>query len=123
MRKIPPTSTGMKLLDPVRPCSVAGAGERDRKLAFPLALALRVLEGVVERCEKLEPPLDSRVVISHFTNAFEGLVIREDAKLRAPYVASQAFDGPDNAASFQVKRSPVPLRIESSAADVSDGPH
>ena len=41
MRKIPPSSTGMRLLDPVRSCSVAGPGKRDRKSAFPLALPLR----------------------------------------------------------------------------------
>ena len=32
-----------------------------------------------------------------------------------------ALDGPDNAASFQVERSPVSLGNEGSAADVSDG--
>ena len=41
MRKIPPSSTGMRLLDPVRSCSVAGTGKRDRKSAFLLALPLR----------------------------------------------------------------------------------
>ena len=33
------------------------------------------------------------------------------------------FDGPDNAASFHNKQSSLPLRIEGSAADVSDEPH
>ena len=55
-----------------------------QKIGISVGAALAVLEGVVERCEKLEPPLDSRVVIAHFANAFERLVIREDAKLRAP---------------------------------------
>ena len=41
MRKIPPSSTGIRLLDPVRSCSVAGPGKRDRKSAFLLALSLR----------------------------------------------------------------------------------
>ena len=45
------------------------------------------------------------------------------AKIRAPKVASKAFDGPNNAASFRVERGPAPLGIEASAADVSDGPH
>ena len=54
------------------------------EVGISVGAALAVLEGVVERCEKLEPPLDSRVVISHFPNAFERHVIREDAKLRAP---------------------------------------
>ena len=71
-----------------------------------------------QRCEKLEPPPDFRIVIPHFAKAFERLLIREDVKLRAPYVASKAFDDPDNAASFQVKRGPVPIRIERSAADI-----
>ena len=55
-----------------------------QEIGISVGAALAVLEGVVERCEKLEPPLDSRVVIPHFANAFERLVIREDAKLRAP---------------------------------------
>ena len=50
-------------------------------------------------------------------------MIREDARLRAPEVASKSFDGPDNAASLQVERRTVPLGIEGSAADGSDGPH
>ena len=41
MRKIPPSSGGMRLLDPVRLCSVAGSGQRDRKSAFSLALPSR----------------------------------------------------------------------------------
>ena len=41
MRKIPPSSGGMRLLGPVRSCSVAGSGQRDRISAFPLALPLR----------------------------------------------------------------------------------
>ena len=60
---------------------------------------------------------------SHFADAFERLVIREDAKLRAPEVASKAFDSPDNATSVKVERSLVPLGIEGSAADVGDGPY
>ena len=71
--------------------------------------ALGVLEGVVEYGKKLEPPLGSHIVISHFTNAFDRLMVRQDAKLGASEVASKAFDGPDNAASFHVKRSPLPL--------------
>ena len=49
------------------------------KIGISVGAALAVLEGVVERCEKLEPPLDSRVVIPQFANAFERLVIRDDA--------------------------------------------
>ena len=78
---------------------------------------------MVERRSKLEPPLDARIVDSHFADASVRRVIRPYAKLRAPKVASKVFDGPDNAASFQVERGPVPLRIEGSAADIIDGPH
>ena len=53
-----------------------------QNIGVSLGAALAVPEGAVERCEKLEPPLDSRVVIFHFSNAFERLVIREDAKRR-----------------------------------------
>ena len=98
-----------------RPSAVVFRGrlwQMRREIGVSIGAALAVLQGVVERGEKLEPPLDSRVVISHFVSAFERLVIRGDAKPRAPEVASKAFDGPDNAVSFQLKRSPVPLRIE-----------
>ena len=45
MRKILPSSTGVRLLDPLRSCSVTGSGKRDRKSAFPLALPLRYSQG------------------------------------------------------------------------------
>ena len=54
-----------------------------QKISISVCAALALLKGVVERCEKLEPPLDSRIVIPHFANAFERLVIREGANLRA----------------------------------------
>ena len=41
MRKRPSSSTGVRLLDPLRSHSVASSGKRDRKSAFPLALPLR----------------------------------------------------------------------------------
>ena len=40
-RKIPLSSTGVRLLDPLRSCSVLGSGKRDRKSVFPLALPLQ----------------------------------------------------------------------------------
>ena len=94
-----------------------------QEIGISVIAALAMLEGVVKRGETLKPPLYLRIVISHFGNACERLVIRGDAKLCVPKVASNAFDGPDSASSFQVRRNPVPLRIEGSAADVSDGPH
>ena len=60
-------------------------------------------------------------MVPHFADALERLVILKDAELRAPKIATKAVDGPDNAASFQVERSPVPLGIEGSAADICDG--
>ena len=41
MRKIPTSSTGMRLLNPVRSCFEADSGKRDRKSAFPFGLPLR----------------------------------------------------------------------------------
>ena len=41
MREIPPSSTGVRLLDTLRSCFVAGSDERDRKATFPLALPFR----------------------------------------------------------------------------------
>ena len=92
-------------------------------LSVGIGAALAVLEGVVKRGDKLELPLDAHVVVPHFADAFKRLMIRKYAKLRAPKVASKAFDCSHNAASFQVERSLVPLRIEGSAADISNGPH
>ena len=43
MRNIPQSSAGLRLLDPLRSCSVAVSSNRDRKSAFPLALPLRYL--------------------------------------------------------------------------------
>ena len=63
-----------------------------QEIGISVGAALAVLEGVIERGEKLEQPLDSSNVISHFAHAFERLVIREDAKLRALEAASKAFD-------------------------------
>ena len=94
-----------------------------QEVGLSIGAALAALESVVERGEKPEPRLDSRIVVSHIADAFECLVTREDAKLGAPEVGSKEFDGPDNAASLQVERSPVPLRIKGSAADVRDGPN
>ena len=54
------------------------------KIGISVGAALAILEGVVERGEKLEPLLDSRIVISHCVNAFEGLMTQEDVKRRAP---------------------------------------
>ena len=124
MRNIPPSSsTGVRLLDPLRSCSEAGSWRTGQEIGISVGSSLAVLEGVVERGENVEPPLDAGIVVYHFPNALERLVIKKDAKIRAPKVASKTFDDPNNAASFQVERGPVPLGIEVSAAYIRDGPH
>ena len=41
MRYMPPSSTGLRLVEPFRTCSVAGSGKRDSVSALPFALPLR----------------------------------------------------------------------------------
>ena len=43
------------------------------------------------------------------------------AELGAPTIAAKAFESPNGAAGLQIKRSPMPLRVERSSADVRDG--
>ena len=76
--------------------------QTSQEIGIAVGAALAVLEGVVERGEKLDPPLDACIVVSHFADAFKRLVIRKDAKLRARKATSKASDGPENAVSFQV---------------------
>ena len=45
------------------------------------------------------------------------------AELGSPKVTAEAFESPNVAAGLQIKRSPVPLRLERSSADVRDGFH
>ena len=61
-----------------------------QEIGIYVGVSLAVLEGVIERGEKLEPPLHSRIVVAHFADAFERLVIRNDAKLCAE-VASKVL--------------------------------
>ena len=82
-----------------------------QEIGFSVGVALAVLESVVERGEKLEPSLDSRIVVYHFADAFELLGNGKDAKLSAPEVASKAFDGPDNSCQ-------LPSRAKSSASRI-----
>ena len=41
MRHMPPSSTGVRLVEPFRSCSVAGSDKRGRKSALPFELLLR----------------------------------------------------------------------------------
>ena len=121
MRYIPPFSTGLRNVDPLRSCSVAGSDKRDRKSVLPFALPLRYSSVVVERGEELETSLDSGVMVPHVVYGFQGLVVGEFAELGAPKIAAKAFESPNDPAGLQIKRSPMPLRVERSSADVRDG--
>ena len=71
---------GVRLLDPLRSCSVTGSGKRDRKSAFiSVGAAYAVFEGVVEGSEELKPPLDSRVMVPYFADALKRFVVRKYA--------------------------------------------
>ena len=109
-----------------RPTTVVCCGglrQAGEKISISVGAALAILEGVAERGEEFEPPLDSLVVVPYLTDALKCFVDRKHAKLRAPQVTSESLDGPGNAASFQVQRGLVPLGIEGSAADISHGPY
>ena len=50
-------------------------------------------------------------------DAFERLVVPKDAEGGIPQVSSETVDNPDDAASLEIERGPVSLRLEGSAAD------
>ena len=60
-------------------------------------------------------------MVPRFADIFYFLVVQINDVLRAPKVASKALDGPGNAVSFQVERSPVSLRAEGGTVDTSYG--
>ena len=112
--------------EPARSTAIVFRGrlwQTGQEIGISVGDSLTVLEGVVESGEELEAPLDPRIVVGHFADAFERLVIRKHVKPRAPEVASKALDGPDNAANFLVERSQMTLGIEGGAADIRDGLH
>ena len=113
--------TGLKLVKPLRSYPVAGSGKWARKIGDAAGAAFAILECAIERGEELEPSLDSGVVVPHFAHAFQCLVVREYSELGAPKVAAKAFESPDDAASLQINRCPMPLRVERSSADVRGG--
>ena len=66
-------------VDAARPTAVVVCGglrQAVEKKQHSLAAALAVLEGVVERGEGLEPPLDARVVAPHSADALKRFVFR-----------------------------------------------
>ena len=60
-------------------------------------------------------------MVPHFSYDFQCLVVGEYAELGSPKVAAEAVESPKDAAGLQVKRSPVPFRVERSSADIGDG--
>ena len=80
-----------------------------------------VFKGVIECGEKLEPSLNSGVVVPHFAIAFQNLGVGEYSELGAPKAVAEALESPDDAASLRIERSPMPFRVERSSADVRDG--
>lgn len=96
---------------------MAGSGKRDRTIDVSISAVLATLECVVELGDKLDPSLDARVVVPHFADALQCLVIRQHAGLCVPKVASKSFDRPVNVVA------PGPLGIEGRAADTRNDPH
>ena len=112
----------VRRLGPVRSRSVAGCGGRERKSALPLiSRAILVLQGVGVGGDELQPTLDASVVLADFSDALEGLVIRVDVEFGGSEVVAEAFDGPNDAAGFEVKGGPGSFVVESGAAGKDDG--
>ena len=59
-------------------------------------------------------------MVPHFAYAFQCLVVEEYAELGSPKVSSETFESPNDAAGLEIKKSPMPLRVERSSADISD---
>ena len=94
-----------------------------QEVCVAVRAAFAVLECVVERGEELELPLDSCVVVPHFSYAFQGLMITKYAEFGSPKATSEAFENPNDAADLQVKRSTKPLRVDRSSADIRNRFH
>ena len=81
MKKMPPSSTGVRLLDPLRWVFRGRLWQAGEKISIAVGAALAVLESVVERGEELEPPMDSRVVVPYLGDALQYFVVQKYAKL------------------------------------------
>ena len=92
-----------------------------QEVGVAVGVTFAALECVVERGEDLEPPLGLCIVGLHFANALQYLVVGEYAALSPPKLPSEVFEGPNDAAGLQIKRSPMSLRVELSTADIRDG--
>ena len=78
---------------------------------------MAVIQSIVVCREEFEPSSDSGVVLSNIGEALEGLVVRDDSEGGTLQISAEAFDAPDDAASLEVERCSVALRLEGSAAD------
>ena len=96
-------------------------GQVGQEVGVPVGTAFARFQGVAVRSEDFQPSVYPRVVFSDLVEAFERLVIRKLSGFRTPKVAAKALDAPDDAARFQIERSPVAFRLDGSAADEHDG--
>ena len=60
-------------------------------------------------------------MVPHFAYAFQCLGVGEYAELGSSKVSAEVFESPNDAAGLQMKRSPMPFRVERSSADIRDG--
>ena len=111
------SSDGKGLLEPLRSSAVVGKGKWERKSA-PLGTAFVIFQGAGVRDKELYLPLYSWVVFCDLVEAFERLAVRKKHKNGTPQIAAKALDAPDDAAGFQVVRSPV--RSDSIVARLMD---
>ena len=82
--------------------------------------AFAILQGVVVSGQKFNLAFDGRVVVAHFVDILEGLVVGENPELVQPEVAAYILDAPYDGSSFQVQGDPVALGWQGGTADVDD---
>lgn len=87
-----PSSARIRLVDALRPCSVAGSCKWAGQSALMFCAAIALLEFVVERGEQLNLPPHSRIVVIHFAEAVQCLMTRESGELGSATVAAWAFE-------------------------------
>ena len=80
-----------------------------------------MLQSVGVGGEEFQPALHASIVIADLGDVFERFVVGVDEEFGRPEVSVEAFDGPDDATSFQVDRNPGSFVVEGGAADEHDG--
>ena len=85
--------------------------EPSKKICIAIGGASPVLEGVGVSGEEF----------ADLSDTLKRLVVRVDVELGGPEVAAETFDGPNDAAGFEVKRGPGSFVVEGGAADKDDG--